>query len=173
MKAMKLSLLGGLLAGSLMLATSSFAAPDPSTPKDCPHHPMMHKFTPGADGRPMTHLIKDLELTDAQQATLKTQREADAKSRDQLDEKLGAARDALHNAVTEGASDAKLQSLAASLGKLEGERALQMANSQKAFLAVLTPAQKQKLETIKSEREEKMKARMNKHHQFHKESSES
>lgn len=186
MKAMKLSshggvlashgglsaLLGGVLACGLMLASSSFAAQDTAAPKDCPHHPMIHNFAPGAEGRPLGHLMKDLDLTDAQKATLKTQREAEAKSRDQLEQKLSAARDALHSAVTEGASEAKLQSLSASLGKLEGERALQMAKAQKAFLAVLTPEQKQKLEALKSEREQKMKARMDKHRQFHNQSSE-
>ncbi len=164
MKVTKLSLLAVVLASGVSLAASSFAG-QANDIADCPHHHTMAKFGPDEASRPMGHMLKGLDLTDAQKVTLKSQRDADAKSREQLQEKLLSAREALQKAVVSGASDSQLQSLAGKLGQLESERALAMAKGQKAFLAVLTPEQKQKLEAQKAERQEKMKARMEKHQQ--------
>lgn len=106
------------------------------------------------DGRGLRHLGKALALTDAQKDTLKTQREANKASRDALQTRLFDARKALASAVDRGASDAELTALAETLGKLHAEQALAGANSQKAFLAVLTDEQKQTLVELKAKRME-------------------
>ncbi len=163
MKVTKLTLLAAVLASGLGLATAGFAD-QVADAKACPHKAMDHRFGPGDEPRAMSHMFKTLDLTDAQKATLKAQREAEIKNRDQLQDKLQAARDSLQKAVESGASDSELKSLSSKLGQVESERALAMAKSQKAFLAVLTPEQKQRLASLKAEREEKMKERMDKHH---------
>jgi len=157
MKTFKSPLIVGLLMSGLVLAGGAYAGQDS---KPCPDHPPMHKFGPEQGGRAMGHMMKELNLTEAQQAQLKTQREAQEQNRKARFEKMKTAREALHQAVESGASDAKLKSLAADIGKLESENALDMAKSQQAFMAILTPEQKQKMEKMRAEHQQKMQERM-------------
>lgn len=164
------SLLVSLLASALTASILSYAGEDG---KACKHgdknhqalnHPDMSHHSGGDVGfKHQRHLMQSLDLTEAQQATLKTQRQTQAEARQQLREQLRTAKEALRVGVNSGASESQLQALAADLGKLEGQAALERAKSHQAFLAVLTPEQQQKLEQLKTEHEGKMKERTERH----------
>lgn len=106
-------------------------------------------------GRDFRHVGQALALTDAQKETLKAQRETNKAAREALQTKIADARKALTLAVDAGANESELNALADRLGKLQGEQALAGAKTQKAFLAVLTPEQKQTLANLKAKRLER------------------
>lgn len=116
-----------------------------------------HKF-----GR---HLSNALSLTEEQQQALKSHREAQSEARRGLHKQTREAEKALISAVNAGASDNELQALANELGKLKASVALERAKSHKAFLAVLTPEQQQKLEELKAGHKGKFKEWRGKHHE--------
>lgn len=126
--------------------------------KECSHKQhdahAMHKGM----GEDMHRMEQSLNLSEDQKAKLKANREAKRASHEALGAKAKAAQEALANAVDAGASDSKLKSLAADVGKVQAEMALDRASGQKAFIAVLTPEQKQKYASLKAERQAKMKA---------------
>ena len=124
-------------------------------------------------GKPGMHMAKALSLTEDQQQTLKNQHQANADARKQLREQIRAAEQGLNDAVNSGASDNQLQELADRLGKLKATAALERAKSHKAFLAVLTPEQKQKYEQLKIEHKAKMKGWREKHRKHHSEDTDS
>jgi protein CpxP len=167
----KTVLLGSLLASALTTSILSYAGEDGKACKHgdknhhaaINHHTMNHHSEGDVGHKHQRHLMQSLDLTEAQQATLKTQRQTQAEARQQLREQLRTAKEALRVAVNSGASESQLQTLAADLGKLEGQAALDRAKSHQAFLAVLTPEQQQKLQQLKAEHEGKMKDRMERH----------
>ncbi len=112
----------------------------------------------GHGSKRLAHL---LDLTDAQKETLKAQRDAQEDARDTLKDKIGDAREALATAVNTGANDAELVALTETLGKLHAEQLLAGAKAHKAFIAVLTDEQKQKLAELKTKREARRNAREN------------
>ena len=147
-------LIGGLLV-SFALAPLAVMAGDGH--KHCPHHGA--GFGPGKGEH---HLLKKLDLSDEQKAALKAQREAKAESRKALGEQHQQAKAALMAAAEAGESDSKLQFLADALGKLQAQQALARAQEHKAFLTLLTPEQKTKLDELKAKREAKMQERKDK-----------
>jgi Spy/CpxP family protein refolding chaperone len=164
------SLLASLFASALTISIPSYAGEEGKACKHgdknhhtLNHHDMNHNSGGDVGHKHQRHLMQSLDLTETQQATLKTQRQTQAEARQQLREQLRTAKEALKVAVNSGASESQLQALAADLGKLEGQAALERAKSHQAFLAVLTPEQQQKLEQLKTEHEGKMKERIERH----------
>ncbi len=154
MKNIKLLAVGTLLLGSMALAVPGFAG-DRGEHGGWKHH---GGWDEGHGGKRLAHL---LDLTDAQKETLKTQRDAQEDARDALKDKIGDAREALATAVDAGANDAELATLTETLGKLHAEQLLAGAKAHKAFIAVLTDEQKQKLADLKTKREARRNARDN------------
>lgn len=155
MKAIKLLATGAFLLASVGLIAPTIA----SAGQDCDskyhsdkHERFNHK---GHFGR----MDKVLDLTDAQQETLKIQREANKARHKTLRTKIQDTRSALNNAVEAGANEAELSTQAEALGKLHAEQALATARDHQAFLALLTPEQKEKLAELKAKRIERMKER--------------
>lgn len=151
MKSIKLIAASVLLFGSATLAVPGFAG-DKSDRAGWGYHGSGH----GHGGKRME---KILDLTDAQKETLKAQRETQKDARAALQDKISEAREALSTAVEAGANDAELAALTETLGKLHADQLLAGAKAHKAFIAVLTDAQKQKLVDLKNKREARRNAR--------------
>lgn len=154
MKSNKLLVVGILLLSVACIAVPSMAG-DTGKKCDMKHHAANWDGQERFGGRDFRHLVKALELTDAQKETLKTQREADKVAREALHTKLFNVREALVTAVNAGANDTELSALAETLGKLHAEQALAGAKAQKAFVAVLTEEQKQTMAELKAKRLER------------------
>ncbi len=151
MKAIKLLATSALLIGAAGMVVPGIAA-EAGKPYGGHHH--AGKGWHYGEQHP-GHLARVLELTDAQKATLKSQREADQGSRALLHEQLKAAHTALNDAVVAGANDAELNSLAEVVARLQTQKVLAGAKSHQTFLAVLTDEQKQTLSELKSKRMER------------------
>lgn len=151
MKSFKLLAGSVILLGSVVLAAPGFAG-ERGDKGDWKAHG-------GWEGNGGRHIEKLLDLTDAQKATLKTQRTANEGAREAQQAKIAEARNALATAVETGANDAELNALAENLGKLHAEQVLAGAKARKAFIAVLTDEQKQKLADLKAKREERRNVR--------------
>lgn len=150
-----------LLAGSvLLLGSVALAMPGFAGERGGKGEWRQHGGWEGHGGR----IEKLLDLTDAQKETLKAQREAQADAREAQQAKIAKAHEALAAAVEAGANDAELSALADTLGKLHAEQVLAGAKARKAFVAVLTDEQKQKLADLKAKREERRNARDNHQH---------
>lgn len=158
MKGFKILATTAAIVGSLTLAAPGFAGDKDSDGKWKHNSDWRHDH----GGK---RLDKFLELTDAQKETLASQRESDKAARHAQHAKLLEAHNALNNAAENGANDAELSALAQTLGQLHAEQALAGAKAHKAFTAVLTPEQKQKLADLKAKREERKKARDARQHQ--------
>ena len=154
MKAIKLLATSALLIGAAGMVAPGMAA---EAAKSCGGYHAGKDWHKGE--KHAGHLARALDLTDAQKATLKSQREADKAARAALHEQLKDARTALNNASAAGANDAELNSLAETLGRLQAQQALNGAKSHQAFLAVLTAEQKQTLSELKSKRMERKEFR--------------
>lgn len=152
-----------LVASILLFSAASIAVPSMAGDRgkgcDDMRHAAGWSGHDGIDGRNLRGVGKALDLTDAQKETLKTQREANKSTREALQTKLFEAREALATAAGAGASDAELNALAETLGKLQAEQALAGAKNQQAFLAVLTEEQKQTLAELKAKRLERKENR--------------
>lgn len=157
MKSNKLLATGILLLSVTGMAATSLAGDG----ENCrgKHHAAKWSEHEGFGGGDFRHIGRELALTDAQKETLKTQREANKPARDSLHTKLADARQALAAAVDAGANEAELNALADTVGKLHAEQALAGVKAQKAFLAILTPEQKQTLAELKAKRLERKNGR--------------
>ncbi len=164
MKSFKLLAGSVVLLGSVALAVPGFAG-ERGDKGDWQHR------GGGFDGHGGRHIERLLDLTDAQKAILKAQREAQADNREAQQAKVADAREALAAAVESGANDTQLNALAETLGKLHAEQVLAGAKARKAFIAVLTDEQKQKLAELKAKREERRGERKNARDHRHNSSS--
>lgn len=153
MKSFKFLASTAVIIGSLTLAAPGFAGGDRDFDHGFKHH---HDWRPDHGGKRFENF---LELTDAQKETLRAQHKAEKSAQRALHSKIAEAHQALNTAVESGANEAELSALAETLGKLHAEQALAGAKAHKAFIAVLTPEQKQKLAEAKAKREERKKSR--------------
>jgi protein CpxP len=97
-------------------------------------------------------LLKDeLKLTDDQKKTLAAARKAQEPAMQDLHEKMRAAHDALDKAGDANADDATLTNLSTNLASLIAQQEVARIKAHKQMLSVLTPEQKQKLESLKAE----------------------
>ena len=106
---------------------------------------------PGGDpARRLEHLATVLDLTDAQKsaatslfATAKTQSEP-------LVASLRTGNQEVQAAVKANKSDAEIETLTANNGNIMGQLAAIAAKTQRGFYALLTPAQKEKLDALRT-----------------------
>ena len=104
---------------------------------------------PGVDhGRMLERLATLLDLTDAQKSAA-TSLFATAKSQaEPVAAQLKTGHEAVAAAVKANKSDAEIETLTAANGRLMGQLAGIHAKAQRAFYALLTPAQREKLDTL-------------------------
>jgi protein CpxP len=98
--------------------------------------------------RRLDRLATLLDLTDTQKTQAQAIFDAASQARQALSDQLRAARTALQDAANTGKSDAEIDRLAAALGTLEGQLAAIDTKAQAKFQALLTPDQKNKLQTL-------------------------
>lgn len=108
-------------------------------------------------GGPM-RLLRELDLTDAQREQVKAIFD-EARTSGTM-KRMMEARKALEDAVQSGTADeGTLRQLAYDLGEVEGDAAVERAQIHARILQLLTPEQREKLQTLQKEREEEMAKR--------------
>ena len=140
------------LAGMLLAAPLAFAAQERGRRGRGMHGGGRdgHGGGPGA-------LMRELDLTEEQQEQLRAVFEQGT-ARETF-ERLRSSREALNDAIDNGADEATLRQLAYEVGTAEGDVAVERARTQAAMLEILTPEQREKWETLKAERKEEREAR--------------
>ncbi|MCO1335058.1 Spy/CpxP family protein refolding chaperone [Microbulbifer sp. OS29] len=114
----------------------------------------------GHQGRGFDHMMRQLELTEGQQAQLKANRESTREARMAQRKQLIELRKQISTAIESGADQATLDQLSEEFGKLKVQEMANHKKMREQFKAILTDEQKAKLEQLKSERQEsRMKRR--------------
>jgi len=140
--------LGTALAGSMLILPLAIAA----QPRG-PHGPGGFR---GGAGPGM--LLRELDLTDAQRDQVRAVFE-EARTTGTMD-RMVEARKALDDAIESGTDDeGTLRQLAYDLGQVEGDLAVERAHIHARIQEILTPEQRDQLQTLKKEREEEMAQR--------------
>jgi Spy/CpxP family protein refolding chaperone len=119
----------------------------------------------GAFGGPfggpgITMLAGYLDLTDAQEANLKTLIEQGREEAQPLLEQLKSGHDQVAAAVKAGKSEAEVAAIAESQGAVMGKLAALHARNITRFYAQLTPEQRQKAEELHNQMRERLRSRM-------------
>ena len=110
------------------------------------HGGMMHDGEMFGDDGPMPHMLRHLQLSEAQQDKIFTIMHAQAPQARELRKAVDKAHRALHELVTTGPfDDAKAKALSEALGKALSESMLLHARTHHQVLEVLTPDQRQEL----------------------------
>jgi len=122
----------------------------------------------GRDGRRGVHgdrggrgghggaILRELNLSEDQREQMRALRQAT--SRDTF-ERLRERRQALNEAVDNGADEATLRQLAYDFGEAEGDAAVERARMQAQMMEILTPEQREQYQTLKAEQKQKMEER--------------
>lgn len=106
---------------------------------------------PPAGGRMILHL---LDLTEAQQAQIKTIQDAEDVKAEAFHEKLREAHDALKAATANGQfNEAQVRTLAAAIAQIEIELTVIRTRKDAAIYQILTAEQRTKLDQFQAERE--------------------
>ena len=103
---------------------------------------------PSGGGSRLEFLTGLLTLTDAQVAQAKTIFDAETAASETARGQMQSAQTALNEAVKASKSDAEIDRLAAAVGVISGNLAAIRAKTSIEFVALLTPAQKEKFFTI-------------------------
>ncbi|WHI48081.1 Spy/CpxP family protein refolding chaperone [Microbulbifer sp. JMSA004] len=106
----------------------------------------------GDQGRGFEYMVRQLELTEGQQAQLKANRESNREARMAQHEQMIELRRQIDAAIESGADQATLDQLGDELGKLKLQEMQNRNKMKEQFKSILTDEQKAKLEQIKSER---------------------
>ena len=110
------------------------------------HGGMMHDGGMFADDGAMPHMLRHLQLSEAQQDKIFTILHAQAPQARELRKAMEKAHRGLHELVTTGPfDDAKAKALSEALGKALSDSALLHARTHHQILEVLTPDQRQEL----------------------------
>ena len=116
----------------------------------------------------MGHIFQQLSLTDAQRDEIRQITETSRDAGAPLHEQLRAARQALNDAITdEVVNESTIRALSAQIAPLEAEAAVQRAHTHSAVLMVLTPDQRDELETLREEARERFRARVDQRRERH------
>lgn len=111
----------------------------------------------GFDGGP-GQMLRELDLSDAQREQVRAIFE-ETRSTGTM-ERMMEARKALQDAVESGTADeGTLRQLAYDLGQVEGDAAVERARIHARVQEILTPEQREELQTLKQERKEEMAKR--------------
>lgn len=146
-----------VIAATSIVSVAIFAHAGEDYEQTSRHHhfngdkPDGHAFKHRHRGHDRAPFEDVLNLTDAQKQTLEAARAAQEPARKDAREKLRAAHEALSNAGDQNADDATLNKLANDLASLIAQKEVERIKAHRAFLNVLTPEQKEKLEAFKTE----------------------
>ncbi|WP_444941092.1 Spy/CpxP family protein refolding chaperone [Microbulbifer sp. ZKSA004] len=110
-------------------------------------------------GRGFEYMVRQLELTEGQQAQLKANRESTREARMAQREQMIELRQQINEAIESGADQTTLDQLGEELGKLKVQQMQNHDTMKEQFKAILTDEQKAKLEQLKSERKERQMKR--------------
>lgn len=151
-------MLAAVVAASLVSFT---AIADPAAGEPCQPGEHHHRFAgPDGDGSHGNYRHKfkhrfpaeaKLNLTDDQKKILADARNANEPARKELHQKLRDAHEALRKAGDSNADDATLARLAKDVSELIAQKELAQIKMHRQFVSVLTPEQKQKLDSFKAE----------------------
>jgi Spy/CpxP family protein refolding chaperone len=109
-------------------------------------------FGPGGDpAQRVTHLATVLDLTDSQKTAAQTIFNNAKTQAEPIGTSLREAHAAVQAAVKANKSDSELDALTARSGVLMGQIAAIHAKAQRAFLGLLTPQQREKLDALQSQ----------------------
>lgn len=151
-------------AAALGASTLVFAGHDSSAEDysgdGCKHDGKYDKKDRGDPEKRLKRLAKKLDLTDEQQAQLKTRMEQDLASDSARRESMKALREELQKAAKNNASEEDIHKLADQLGDLIAEGAIARANKKKSMDEILTPEQQKEFSALM----EKMRERGSKKH---------
>ncbi len=156
-KTTRISLLGIALGSALALASLA-AGQHQGRPRGERHG--FRSDPMGARG-PMS-MLRELDLSDDQRQQIRAlfdQVEASGAL-----EKLREARESLHDAIESGADEANLRQQASVLGEAEGDAAVEWTRVRARIQEILTPEQKQELEQLKEQAEERREM-LRRHHE--------
>ncbi len=158
---MKKALLVTLLASTLGLGATAVHAESESSDKrghgyskhkDGKHHGKRGGKRHGGAHK-MQRIAKKLGLTEAQQAEIKTLREAQKEEHKALREEMKAFREKMKALDTSSADyDSQVAALADEKANFERKRFIQKSAARQAFMNVLTEEQRATLKTMKEER---------------------
>lgn len=156
------TILGGLLAGSLIAAGATGIAqarPDGDCiPGDRMERMAYHKGH--RDGAPFGHLFKRLDLSEAQQAEVKRILDESGDAAQQQRQTLRDNRKALHELATTGAYDPqRVRVLADEQAKLQADMIVARTETLHRVHQVLTPEQQAQWITLREQRQQKWQER--------------
>jgi Spy/CpxP family protein refolding chaperone len=141
-------LLGIALAGALAI-TSAAAAQHEGRRRGGGHGPRGEGMGPLGE----LGMLRQLDLTEDQRQRIRALfDEVDATG---VPDRLREARESLHDAIESGADESTLRQEASQLGAVEGDAAVEWARARARIQEILTPEQKNELEQLKKEAEER------------------
>lgn len=149
-----------LLAGSLAAAgfTGLSQAASYGGDNRCGHAERMSYGKHGHD--PLRRLMKHVDLTDAQQAEIKTIMEADRDGMDNTREQLRDNRKAMRALATDaGYSIERVRELANQQAQLKSDLTVARIDRMHRVFQVLTPEQQAEMKAVREKREERNKER--------------
>lgn len=101
-------------------------------------------------------ILRELDLSEDQRQQMRALRQGS--SRDTF-ERLRERRQALNEAVDNGADEATLRQLAFDFGEAEGDAAVERARMQAQMMEIFTPEQREQYQALKEEQKQKMEER--------------
>jgi len=101
-------------------------------------------------------ILRELDLSETQREQLRSLREQG--SREAM-ERLMQRRQALNEAVDNGADEGTLRQLAFQTGEAEGDAAVERARAHRQMMEILTPEQREQYAALVQERKQKMEER--------------
>ena len=102
-------------------------------------------------------IFRELDLSEDQREQMRALRQGT--SRDTF-ERLRERRQALNEAVDNGADEATIRQLAYDFGEAEGDAAVERARMQAQMMEIFTPEQREQYQVLKEEQKQKMEERM-------------
>jgi len=101
-------------------------------------------------------IFRELGLTEDQREQMRALRQGTSR---EIFERLMERRNALNEAIDNGADEATIRQLAYECGEAEGDAGVERARMNAQMLEILTPEQRQQYQALKEERRQKMEQR--------------
>jgi len=150
---MTTKLLWTALVGSMLAVPMTLSASVQSESRD--RHRGSHGDRGGRGGSGRA-IFRELDLSEDQRKQMHALRQGS--SRDTF-ERLRERRQALNEAVDNGADEATIRQLAYDFGEAEGDAAVERARMQEQMMEIFTPEQREQYQVLKQEQKQKMEER--------------
>ncbi len=159
MKSFRLRL---LIAGTAVLLASAIA--NSQTTSDAPPPPPMHGHEMGMGGPRMGFLVKQLNLTDDQQAQMKAIMEKNHTTLKPLMQQSHQIDQQLRQYVMGTYDEAKVRTLATQKAQIEAELTVAETRIHSQLFQLLTPDQQTKAKQLEADHEARIQQHMNQRH---------